>query len=80
MRRMLSCLQRGVLGMAVVGSLGFGAMQAFASQVTAEAAARACPAKMYEYWTADCANWCRQYGYTTGYCATNGYCACGLIP
>jgi len=75
MSRSLSYLRQGFLGLAFLGTLGFGVTQAFASQSPSRTA-RACPARDYEYVTATCNAYCNG----PGYCATNGFCACGPLP
>ncbi|HEV3049286.1 MAG TPA: hypothetical protein VGX50_03215 [Longimicrobium sp.] len=69
-------LRRGLLGLAFLGSMGFGVTQAFGSPEQA-VRAQACPAKAYDYPYAACRTGCPAGG---GYCATNGYCACGPLP
>ncbi|WP_420127699.1 hypothetical protein [Longimicrobium sp.] len=70
-------LRRGLLGLMVAGSLGFGATQALATPSQASTAAATCPSKGYDYYYASCAYACpgRQ-----GYCSAGGICRCGLIP
>jgi hypothetical protein len=75
MSRMLTSLRRAVLGAAFVGSLGFGAAQAFASPEQA-AVARTCPDRGYDYAYASCRIGCA----SGGYCAEGGLCRCGQIP
>lgn len=67
-------LRRGAFAAAILGSLGFGATQAYAG--SAAAAVRTCPAKGYEYAYASCRIGCS----VGGYCDANGYCQCGYIP
>ena len=76
MSRTLGALRRAVLGAAFVGSLGFGAAQAFASPGQATAAVRTCPDTGYDYAYASCRIGCA----SGGYCAAGGICRCGQIP
>lgn len=69
-------LRRGLLGLMVAGSLGFGATQALATPSQA-AAVRSCPDRGYEYYYAGCGFGCPG---GKGYCAAGGICRCGLIP
>lgn len=75
MSRSLSYLRRGLLGIAFVGSLGFGATQAFGTPSRAPGAA--CTPKPYEYTSAYCGLGCPG---GAGYCSTAGVCVCGRIP
>jgi hypothetical protein len=72
----LTSLRRVVLGAAFVGSLGFGAAQAFASPEQATTAVRTCPDKGYDYAYSSCRIGCA----SGGYCAEGGICRCGQIP
>lgn len=75
MSRTLANLRRAVLGAAFVGSLGFGAAQAFASPEQT-AVARTCPDRGYDYAYSSCRIGCS----VGGYCAAGGICQCGYIP
>lgn len=69
MSRSLSYLRRGLLGIAFVGSLGFGATQAFATPQVAAGGA-------YCDW-AYCAWWCSEnVPGSDGLCSTRGECQC----
>jgi hypothetical protein len=70
-------LRRGLLGLMVAGSLGFGATQALATPSQGPAAAATCPNKPYDYPYASCAWGCPG---GQGYCGAGGICRCGLIP
>lgn len=76
MSRSLSYLRRGLLGIAVVSSLGFGATQAFGSPEQPARVGR-CYATGYDYYDPACANACPG---NIGYCDWRGYCRCGQIP
>ena len=76
MSRTLATVRRTVLGAAFVGSLGFGAAQAFAAPQQAAAVARTCPDTGYDYAYASCRIGCA----SGGYCAAGGICRCGQIP
>lgn len=76
MSRTFGALRRAVLGAAFVGSLGFGASQAFATPEQAAAAVRTCPDTGYDYAYASCRIGCA----SGGYCAAGGICRCGQIP
>jgi hypothetical protein len=72
MSRSLSYLRRGLLGLASVGSLGFGATQALASPDIARSGS--CQLTWYEYYSLECNAECWQYG---GYCdGVNTECIC----
>jgi hypothetical protein len=74
----ISRVRQGVLAAALLGSLGFGAAQAFGSPpAPAAAALRTCPDRGYDYGYASCAIGCPD-GH--GYCAQGGICQCGVIP
>jgi hypothetical protein len=75
MRLTLSHLRTILLGAAFVGSMGFGASQAFGSPKPA--LLKSCPAKPFDYAYAPCGVGCPG---GRGYCAEGGTCACGLIP
>lgn len=77
MRITRSAVRAGLFGLAIAGSLGFGATQATGTPSTAATAAVSCPVKGYDYFYASCANRCpgRQ-----GYCSAYGVCQCGQIP
>jgi len=75
MHRSLSYLRRGLLGIAFLGSLGFGATQAFGTPSRGPGAA--CTPRLYEYASATCGFGCPG---NRGYCSTDGVCVCGLIP
>lgn len=76
MSRTLASVRRMLLGAAFVGSLGFGAAQAFAAPGEAAAAVRTCPDRGYDYAYASCRTGCA----VGGYCAAGGICKCGYIP
>jgi hypothetical protein len=69
MSRSLSCLRRGLLGIAFAGSLGFGVKQAFATPPAATS---------YYYCTPEsCDVGCFEYNGTRGWC--DGWnCWCGF--
>ncbi len=77
MSRSLSYLRRGLLGIAFVGSLGFGATQAFGSPNREPAVY--CEATGYDYPSAYCQSMlgCQWGG---GYCTFWGICECGMLP
>lgn len=76
MIRTLATVRRAVLGAAVLGSLGVGAAQAFATPGQTAAAVASCPDRGYDYAYAAC-----RYGCAVGgYCAAGGVCRCGHIP
>ncbi|HSU17539.1 hypothetical protein [Longimicrobium sp.] len=78
MSRSLSYLRQGALAAALLGSLGFGAAQAFGSTAPpAGAALRTCPDRGFDYAYASCAIGCPG---SQGYCAEGGICRCGQIP
>jgi len=78
MSRTIDRLRQGVLAAAVLGSLGFGAAQAFGSPAeTTTAAVRTCPDRGFDYAYASCAIGCPT---GQGYCAEGGVCRCGQIP
>ncbi len=72
MSRSLSNLRRGLFGIAFVGSLGFGATQAFGSPNQARGGN--CIPKGYDYSTPVCGSGCYRQ---IGYCDTSGVCHCG---
>ena len=75
MSRALSYLRGGLLGIAVVGSLGFGATQMLAS--TEPPAQRlSCPATGDDYEYEPCQSYCGG----AGYCSAIGQCRCGPLP
>jgi hypothetical protein len=76
MSHTLANLRRALLGAACVGSLGFGAAQAFATPGQSGAALASCPSKPYDYPYASCRSGCA----VGGYCAAGGTCRCGYIP
>ena len=71
MRRSIHHLRRALFGAAVLGSLGFGASQALASQPKPSAAA-VCG-------QAQCILECVRRGYDYGHCLPQGGCACYYI-
>jgi hypothetical protein len=76
MSRSLATLRRALLGAAFVGSLGFGAAQAFATPGQPSAALASCPDRGFDYPYAACRTGCS----VGGYCAAGGICKCGFIP
>jgi len=73
MSRSLSYLRRGLLGVAFVGSLGFGVTQALASPTQVASSGGWCT----EEWEAYCDEQC---GFLNGHCMSYGpyvYCECG---
>jgi hypothetical protein len=74
MSRSLSFPRRGLLGIAFVCSLGFGATQAFAGP---EQSRQTCTATGYDYATPECGAGCYR---NIGYCDYRGYCRCGQVP
>jgi hypothetical protein len=74
MSRSMTYLGRGLMGLAMVASLGFGATQAFGS--AEQARVRTCPATGYDYAYASCRIGCA----VGGYCGYDGICRCGYIP
>lgn len=70
-------LRRGLLGLLLAGSLGFGTTQALATPSQAPAAAVSCPITGYDYYYASCAWRCPG---SQGYCSASGICRCGQIP
>ena len=72
MSRSLLYLRRGLLGIAFVGSLGFGATQAFGSPNQTRTGY--CPPKGYDYSTPICGSGCYRQ---IGYCDYSGVCHCG---
>ena len=75
MSRTLLHLRRGLLGAALLGSLGFGASQALATPREAAGTDGTClygdpGARSY------CRSWCQSEGYRDGACARQGFCAC----
>jgi hypothetical protein len=77
MSRSLSYLRRGLLGIALVGSLGFGATQAFATPEETAASGGSCPwSANGPYFYPPCEDFCREVGGGEwGYC-DNGMCVC----
>ena len=75
MSRWSNYLRRGLVAVAVTGSLGFGARQALASPRD-EAGRASCPARGYDYPYAACRTGCS----VGGYCSADGLCRCGFIP
>lgn len=71
----LSYLRRGLLGIAFVGSLGFGATQALASPE--QGRVKYCEDRGGDYYTPVCAYGCPG---NSGYCRDGGVCVCGEIP
>lgn len=67
MSRSLSYLRRGLLGIAFVGALGFGASQALAAPPQVSQA-RSC----IDY----CYTQCWEMGWEGGYCTYTGACFC----
>jgi hypothetical protein len=83
MSRSLSHLRRGLLGVAVAGSLGFGATQAFAGPSAQAQRLPWCdPSDTSGYYDGVCTRACQRHGYAYGYCQQegpspdNGICAC----
>lgn len=74
MDRSLTSLRRGLLGIAFVGSLAFGAVQALAAP-RASGADGTC---LYGDPGARsaCQSWCQSEGYRDGTCTRMGFCAC----
>jgi hypothetical protein len=68
-------LRRGLLGIAFVGSLGFGATQALASPDPSRI--RYCTDLGTDYYTSYCAYGCPG---NRGYCQMGGRCVCGEMP
>ena len=75
MSRSLSYLRRGLLGITFVGSLGFGATQAFARSDDGPSV-KFCPATGEDYPYSICSQGCDG----RGYCSADGYCVCGDLP
>ncbi len=76
MSRSLSYLRRGLLGIAFVGSLGFGATQAFGSPNRTQGVT--CDVTGYDYPSYYCQFAMRcDYG---GWCSSYGSCNCGDLP
>jgi hypothetical protein len=75
MSRSLYYLRRGLFGIAFVGSLGFGATQAFGSPNQARVGY--CTPMGYDYHTPACGSGCYR---GIGYCSEGGICRCGQIP
>jgi len=73
MSRSLSFLRRGFLGIVFVGSLGFGASQAYGSTEWSQTLPGTCPDMEVAYRYPPCAEFCGGYA---GYCAEGGYCYC----
>ncbi len=82
MSRSLSYLRRGLLGIAFVGSMGFGVTQAWGSPNPLERGpitVATCEDLGYDYPDAFCNfGYCGSQG--GGYCSAGGYCRCGIIP
>jgi len=76
MSRSVINLRRGVLAAAVLGSLGFGAVQAFGTTGQVQRYT-SCPAKGFDYPYSPCAVSCPTH---QGYCSASGICRCGQIP
>lgn len=76
MSRSLTYLRRGLLGLAVTGSLGFGATQAFARP---DQAMGNCPNEGYDYYYEPCKSGCPR-PWLGAYCSTGGWCVCGDVP
>ncbi len=77
MIRSLSFVRRGLLGIAVAGTLAFGTTQALASP-QAGSAPPACPIDPEgPYYSGPCGQGCPD---GIGYCTMKGYCECGYIP
>lgn len=76
MSRIQMNLRRVLLGLAVTGSLGFGATQAIAT-TPSQAAPVACPDLGTDYYYSPCVIAC---GGRQAYCADGGICRCGLMP
>lgn len=78
MHRSLSRLRQGLLGIAFVSALGFGATQALASPDAAAGARAYCPIDPDgPYYSNQCGAGCNG---GVGYCTTRGICKCGYIP
>jgi hypothetical protein len=75
MKFRLAYLIQAVFAVLVAGGLSFGASRAMASPQAA--AAGNCPKEGYDYEYYPCGERCP---WGIGYCASNGYCACGFIP
>ena len=71
MRLSLFHLRRGLLGLAFVGSLGFGVTQAFATPDLARSGS--CEPTGYKYIPDDCPECGGEFGYCDG---INEYCVC----
>ena len=71
MDRSITYLRRGLLGIACVGSLGFGVSQALAAPVEASAG-NACKPEMVEY----CNQWCPPPGGECWSTPNGPMCAC----
>ena len=79
MSRSLSNLRRGLLGIAVAGSLGFGTTQAFATVDRATTPWTCDPTNPWE--NGRCASLCQSTGHgNAGYCSHLGECLCGYEP
>jgi hypothetical protein len=76
MNRPLSSLSRGLLGLAFVGSLGFGATQSFATP-DPQARAGSCERTGYAYRPAEGCLECPRGGYCDG---SSEYCVCITLP
>ena len=75
MSRTLSHLRQGLLGAALLGSLGFGASQALATPREATGTAATClygdpGGRSYSR------SYCQSEGYRDGTCTRIGFCAC----
>lgn len=69
-------LRRGMLALAVAGSLGFGATQAFA--VPAQARLGVCPPYSGPTFNTECDMSCQSQGYDYGFCRY-GQCVCRTL-
>ncbi len=76
MSRSLLYLRRGLLGIAFVGSLGFGVTQAFATPQPGSARSGSCPwSPNGPYFYGPCDDYCRGQNAEWGYC-DSGSCIC----
>lgn len=78
MRSTFNTIRRAVMGLAITGTLGFGATQALASPQQARPP-QTCPVPQDgspTYWY-QCGQGCIG---GIGYCNENGICKCGFIP
>jgi hypothetical protein len=76
MKQTWTKLRTATLAVAFLGSLGFGATQAFGSAASSPWY-KYCPATGYDYPYTICAYGC-EVG--RGYCTWDGRCACGDLP